>query len=182
MLVIDDPHRRLGDRVEDLVGIETLDDARRHFLQQVFALLQQDLMATGHVYELDDRGSREQARDQMHRITNGFGSEATVRLDEKVIRDHGKGQCCGNGRAATEPPCDRSREQDKHQQERLDARQAQGPGGQAQCRAHHADRYQRHAVRNYPPNHAVITIRNWRSGKTRMAQYQLDEWRPAQLV
>jgi len=33
MLVIDDPQCRLRHRIEDLIGIEALDDARRHVLQ-----------------------------------------------------------------------------------------------------------------------------------------------------
>ena len=33
MLVVDDPQRRFRHRVEDLVGVEALDDARRHILQ-----------------------------------------------------------------------------------------------------------------------------------------------------
>jgi len=45
VLVIDDPECGFGHRVEDLLGVEALDDAGRDVLQQVLALLHQDLPA-----------------------------------------------------------------------------------------------------------------------------------------
>ena len=117
-------------------------------------------MATGHVHELDDRGGREQASDQAHGITNGFGSEAALWLDEKVIRHQGEGHRCRDGGTATQAPGDGSGKQDEDQQKSFDARQPQGPCGQAQSGRHDGNRHQRHAVDKDSANHAVITIRN----------------------
>ena len=160
VVIINDPQRRLRHRLEDLLGIEALDDARRHILQQVFPPLQQDLTVAGHVHELDDRGSRQHAGDQGHGIADGSGSGPRLRSDEEVIGDQGEGRGCRNGRAATQTPGDRPREQDKDQEKRIEARKAHGPCGHAQCGGHGSNRRQRDGVRNESANHVVITIRN----------------------
>ena len=135
----------------------------------------------GHVHELDDRGRRQHAGDEVHAVAQRGCSKSVLGLDEEVIGDQGKGCRCEDRRAATELPGDRSGKQDEDQQKGLDSRKGEGPCRHTEPGCHDGDCRKRHAVGKEPTNHSVITIRNWRTRKTRIAQYQLDDQRPAQL-
>ena len=140
MLVIDDPKRCLGHRVEHLLGIEALDDARGHILQEVLAPLQQQLAAPADGDELDHGGGGEDTCHEADDIARGAQAKRFSGRDEEVVGDDGDGRGRRNRRAATKAPGDDAHQQHENQEIRLHPRYSQDPGQPAEADRGDADR------------------------------------------
>ena len=114
VLVIDDPEGSLGDGVEDVFGIEALNDPRRYVLQQVLAFLHQNLAAPAQMNELDDRCRRENPGGQAHQVAHGCEAETPHWGHEEEGRDQYGGGGPGNRRPASQAPGDGPGQQDEN--------------------------------------------------------------------
>ena len=139
VLVIDDPKRRLGHGVEDLLGIEALDDPRGYILQKVLAPLQQQLAAPADVDELNHGGGGEDTRHQADDVARITEAKPSCGGDEKVIGDGGDGRGRRNRRAATQAPGDHANKQYQNEEKRLHPRDSQNPGQAAEAKRGDAD-------------------------------------------
>ena len=108
MLVIDDPQRGVGHRVEDLLGVEAPEDHGGDVLQQVLALLEQDLPTATDVDEPDDGRRGENPGEQAHRIAQACDPERVLRGEKVVIGHEGEGHRANDRRTAAVAPADRA--------------------------------------------------------------------------